>query len=65
MDGVLSKVELAALPCGTTENSAAGGTQAAVIVRCNELHASQAARDQTFEERRIRKPGGLFSRTRQ
>ena len=50
MDGVLSKMELAALPCGTTENSASGGAQAAVIVRCNELHASQAPRDQAFED---------------
>ena len=50
VDGVLGEVELAALPAGAGQHGFAGGLEARMIVRGEELHALQAARHQAFQE---------------
>ena len=51
MDGVLGQMELAALPCGTAQNGAPGGAQAAVVIGDDEFDPAQPASDGAFEER--------------
>ena len=51
VDGVPGQMELAALPCGTAQNGAPGGAQAAVVIGDDEVDPAHAAGDETFEER--------------
>jgi hypothetical protein len=51
MDRVAGQMELAALPCRAAEHGAAGGAQAAVVVRDDEFDPAHAAGDEAFEER--------------
>ena len=50
MNGVLREVELAALPDGTGQDSAAGGLQPGMVVTDDEADAADAAVDQAVEE---------------
>lgn len=50
MDGILRKMELAALPFGAAEYGPAGSAQARVIVRDDELDAAQTTGDEAVEE---------------
>ena len=50
MDGVLRQVELATLPCGTTQHGFAGRLEAGMIVGGDDLHAAHAARNQILQK---------------
>ena len=50
MDCVLGEMELASLPCGSSQDSAAGCAQTGMVIRDDKLDAPHAARDQAFEK---------------